>query len=188
MGGSRTGLAPDNRTVASFFRKPLGVFTAVVVVGLVLILAGMSAFGGTSGPAAGSTPKLLTPAQFRQAGEHIGRSICLQLKPIVNKKPHSLRDVSSGMRRISAVFDRLTRAINRLLPPPSAQAQIQHLRTNLGVADGAIRRAAHLAETHQWRRFVLFVRSPYFKRIGRRFGPVHKGKLRCSGRADLTTA
>jgi hypothetical protein len=187
MRGSSTGRRPDIRFVASFFRKPLVAFTAVVVVGLALIFAAMTAFGGTSATRSPATPKILTPAQFRQAGERIGRSVCLQLKPIVNKKPHSLREVSSGMRRITAVFDRMTREINRLLPPPSAAPFIQRLRSNLDVADGAMRRAAHLAETHQWRRFVLFVRSPYFKNIGKRFGPAHKGKLRC-GRANVTTA
>jgi hypothetical protein len=187
MRGSSTDCTPDMRFVASFFRKPLVAFTAVVVVGFALIFASMTAFGGTSATRSPATPKILTPAQFRQAGERIGRSVCLQLKPILNKKPHSLREVASGMRRISAVFDRLTTAIDRLLPPPAAAPLILRLRKNLGVADGAMRRAAHLAETHQWRRFVLFVRSPYFKNIGKRFGPVHKGKLRC-GQANVTTA
>ena len=186
MGGSWTGGTPDNLGMGSFLRKPLGLFAAIVVVGVVLIVAAMTAFGGTSGPPDYS-PKPLTPAQFRLAGEHIGRSICLQLKPIVNKKPRSLREVATGMRRISAVFDRLTRGIDGLVPPPSVAAKILRLRRNLALLDGAIHRAAHLAETHQWRRFVLFVRSPWFKRLGRRFGPVQKGKLRC-GHASITSA
>jgi hypothetical protein len=186
MGGSGTGHVPDNVVMGSFFRKPLGLFAAIVVVGLVLIVAAMTAFGGTSGHP-DYAPKPLTPAQFRQASERIGRSICLQLKPIVNKKPHTLREVASTIGRISTVFDRFTRDFDGLVPPPAAARLILRLRRNLGVLDGAVHRAAHLAETHQWRRLVLFVRSPYFKKIGKRFGPAKKGKLRC-GRASLTTA
>jgi hypothetical protein len=91
------------------------------------------------------------------------------------------------MKRITAIFDRLTRDLDGLVPPPSAAASTLRLRRNMGVADGAMHRAAHLAETHQWRRFVLLVRSKWFKDIGKRFGPVMKGDLRC-GRASRITA
>jgi hypothetical protein len=50
--------------------------------GLPLLAVGITAFGGKSGNPY-HAPKALTPAQFRRAGERIGRSICLQLKPIV---------------------------------------------------------------------------------------------------------
>jgi hypothetical protein len=186
MRGSARGRTPDIVSMGSFLRTPLGLFAAVVVVGLAVIMLALTEFGGTSGHAAHS-PRPLTPAQFRSAGARIGRSACLQLKPIVNKKPRNLGEIASDTRRITAVFDRLTRDIDVLVPPPSAAPVVLRLRRDLGALDGAMHRAAHLAETHQWRRFVLLVRSRWFQDIGKRFGPVQKGKLRCD-RARLSTA
>jgi hypothetical protein len=179
MGGIESGCAPDNMVVGSFFRKPLGVFAAALVVGSALLTVGMSAFGGTSGSSY-RPPTPLTPAQFRRAGERIGMSVCLQLKPIVNKKPRNLRQVARGMRGITAIFDGLRVKLYRLVPPPSAAASFQRLRRNFDALDGAFRRLDHLAATRQWRRFVLLARSKWFKDIARRFGPIKKvGKLQC---------
>ena len=185
-GDRRTGCTPDITFVASFFRKPLVAFSAVLVAGPRPDLRGDDDIRRNNGYPSPATPKLLTPAQFRQAGERIGRSVCLQLKPIVNKKPHSLREVSSGMRRITAVFDRLTResiGSSRRLP--------RHLSSSACAATSTSP-TGPCAGRPTWPRrisgdVVLFVRSPYFKNIGKRFGPAHKGKLRC-GRANVTTA
>ena len=171
--------------MGSFFRKPLGVFVAILVVGFVCIGLGMTALGGTSG-SPDRPPEPLTRAQFQRVGDRLGRSLCLQLKPIVNKKPHSLRQLTSGIRRISAIFDRFRIRLYALIPPPARARAFYRLRNKLDAADNAMDHADHLAETRQWRRFVLYVRSKQFKDIGRRLGPAD-GKLRC-GQGGHTAA
>ena len=170
---------PDNLVMGSFLRRPLGAFVATLVVGSALLAVGMTAFGGTSGGASYHAGRPLTRAQFRRAGERIGRSMCLQLKPIVNKKPRTLREFTRGIRRIDSIFNRLRTKMYGLVPPPSAAASFQRLRSNLNAFDSVLHRLDHMAETRQWRRFVLLARSRWFKHIVERFGPIHTGKLRC---------
>ena len=187
MRGIESGHLPDNVVMGSFLRRPLGVFSAALVVGAALLTVGMTAFGGTSGSSYHS-PTPLTREQFRRAGERIGLSVCLQLKPIVNRKPRTLREFTRGVRRITAIFDGLQVKLYGLVPPPSMAASFQRLRNDFDALIGAVHRLDHLAETRQWRRFVLLARSKWFKDIARRFGPIkHVGKLRC-GRPSYTIA
>jgi hypothetical protein len=172
--------------VGSFFRRPLGAFVATLVVGSAVLAVGMTAFGGTSGaPSSYHAAKPLTRAQFRRAGVRIGRSICLQLRPIVNKKPRTLREFTTGIRRIDAIFNRLRTEMYGLVPPPSAAASFQGLRRNLNAFGSVLHRLDHMAQTRQWWRFVLLARSRWFRHIVRRFGPIKTGKLRC-GQASRT--
>jgi hypothetical protein len=169
----------DNTVMGSFFRSPLGLFVATLAVGGILLAAGMTAFGGTSGRTAGSVPpppKPLSPAQFNRAGEHICVSLRSQLVWLAHHKPKNLRQVTSYMSRATSIFDRLTADVDGIVPPPAAAASFRHLRANLGVADRALHRLNHLTETHQWRRVVLLVRSRWWKNIGERFGPPTKVK------------
>ena len=168
--------------MGSFFRNPLGVFVAILVVGFALIAAGMTATSGSPYHA----PKTLTRAQYKRELAQLGRSICLQLKPIVNKKPHSLREFATGVRRITAVFDRLRMSLAGLVPPPSRARFFYRFRYKMDRAVHAMDRANHLAQTHQWRQLVLFVRSKSFKEISRRFGGATKGKLRCGHPSHAT--
>lgn len=188
MGGARTGRRPDNVGMRSFLRKPLGVFAVTLALGSVLLAVGMTAFGGTSGGSSSgssyhSRPPLTAP-QFRRAGERIGLSICLKLAPIVNRKPRTLRAFTKGMRRITSLVDRMTAQLNGLVPPPSAARPFERFLRKINAADHAIDHADHFAETHQWRRFVLLVRSRGWKNVFRKFGPITKGKLRC-GQSNL---
>lgn len=173
--------------MGSFFRRPLGAFATVLAVGFAVIAVGMTAFGG--GASGGRGPyhsaKALTPAQFRRAGDRIGLSFCLPLKPIVNRKPRTLREFRRNIRRITAIFDGLRTKLYGLVPPSSEAASFQRLRSNFDAFDHALHRLDHLAETRQWRRFVLLARSRWFRDIARRFGPIKKGRLRC-GRAGHT--
>jgi hypothetical protein len=183
--------ASPNLMMGSFFRNPLGLFTAIVVVGLILIVAGMSAFGGTSsgtpggasggpagGPYHGATP--LSPAQFRRAGVRI----CLSFRSLdkaihANGKPHSLRETTRFFRIYTPTFDRLTREVDELIPPPSAvraAATLRRLRSKLDRFDRAMDHLDHFAETGQWRQFVLLARSRSFKDLLKGFG--HPKKLR----------
>jgi hypothetical protein len=164
--------------MGSFFRRPLGACIATLAIGFILIAVGMKATGGTSGSLSRAA-RPLTRAQFRRAGERIGRSICLQLKPIVNKKPRTLREFTRGIRRIDTIFSRLRAEMYGLVPPPSAATSFQRLRSNLDAFDLVLHRLDHMAQTRQWRRFVLLARSRWFKKIVRRFGPVKKGGLHC---------
>jgi hypothetical protein len=161
--------------VGSFFRKPLGLFTAIVTVGLILIVAGMSAFGGTSG-AAYHAPKPLTPAQFHRAGVRICRFERPQVRWLLTHKPKNLREVTRFVARGTSIVDRVTTEVSGLIPPPSKAALVRRLSRLLGVADHALHRLNHLTETRQWGRAVLLIRSRWWKRIGTRLGPPTKPK------------
>jgi hypothetical protein len=176
---------PDNVGMGSFFRNPLGLFATSLAVGFALLAVGMAAFGGTSGSPY-HPPKPLTLAQYRRVGARLGRSMCLQLRPIVNKKPRSLRQLRSGIGRITAIFDRFRMRLYAVVPPPSRARSFHRLRNHLDAVVYAFHRADHLAETGQWRGFVLFVRSRSFKDLFKSVGSA-KGPLRC-GRASHTSA
>lgn len=166
MGGSRTGRVPYNVVMGSFFRKPLGLFTGIVVVGCILIAVGMTAFGGTSGGMSYQSATRLSPAQFGRANERICLSLRQQLKSLVaNGKPRSLREVTRYLRRGTSIFDHLRTEYYGLVPPPSAAAPFRRLLHKLDVADRALHRLDHLSETRQWGRFLLLARSRWFKHI-----------------------
>jgi hypothetical protein len=165
--------------VGSFLRRPLGLFAAILVVGFIVIAVGMKATGGRSGLPQADRP--LTPAQFSRAGLHICLSIRAQLKALAAEgKPRNLRQVTRFSRKLRSLIDRVTTELNGLIPPPAAAASFRRMRLNIDVFDGAVHRLDHLAQTHQWRRLVLLVRSPWWKNIEKRFGPPTKlGHMHC---------
>ena len=167
---------PDNVVVGSFFRKPLGLSVAIVVVGLIVIAVGMTAFGGTSSTSAGSyhAPKPLTPAQFRRAGVRL----CLSARSLAraveaNGKVHSLREARGFFRKFTPRFDRLIAEFDGLVPPRSFAAPYRRMLRRLDAVSRDMDQLDHFAETGQWRRFVLFVRSTFRKDI-KRLGPPTK--------------
>jgi hypothetical protein len=174
--------------MGSFFRRPLGVFVGVVVVGLILIAVGMTVFGGNSSTAAyyqSRTP--LTPAQFRRAGVRIclsARSLARAIK--ANGKAHNLREARRDFREYTPRFDRLTAEIDGLVPPPSAAAPFRRMRRRLDAVTRDWDRLDHFAETGQWRRFVLFARSTFRKDIKRLGPPTKLRDIHC-GQANHTT-
>jgi hypothetical protein len=161
--------------VGSFFRKPLGLFAAIVVVGLIVIAAAMSAFGGTSGGSYHAA-RPLSPAQFNRAGVRICLALRPQVRWLATHKPKNLREVTRYVARGTSLFDRLTTEVSGLVPPPSKAALVRRLGRVLEVADRAVHRLDHLTETRQWRQAVLLVRSKWWKRIGRRLGSPTKPK------------
>lgn len=178
----------DNVVVGSFFRRPLGVFTAVLVVGLVVIAAAMSAFGGTSGGSY-QVAGPLSPAQFRRASVRICLSFrSLDKAIIANGKVRNLREATRFFHKFTPRFDHLTADVDGLVPPASAAASFRRLRTNLDAANRALDRLDHLAETHQWRRFVLFARSRSYKNTFKRLGPPTKLRDITCGQASHTAA
>jgi hypothetical protein len=152
----------------SFFRKPLGLFTAIVAIGLIVIVAAMSAFGGTSSTAAGPprAPTPLTRAQFKHAELHM----CLDFRSrfgwfVKRKKPTTLREVETWSRRLTSMTDRLTTQVKGLTPPPSAAASYNRFRRGVSTLDRDVDRLNHLAQTHQWRQLLLLVRSRWWKKV-----------------------
>jgi hypothetical protein len=157
--------------VGSFFRKPLGLFVTIAVVGLIVIVAAMNAFGGTSG---GSPPGRvpLTPAQFDHAELHVCLSLRSQLRWFVKRQqPGNLREVESWSGRLTAMTERLTAELNGVIPPPSSAAAYHRFLRKINTLDDAVRRLDHLVQTHQWRKVVLLARTRWWKRI---FGPPGK--------------
>ena len=172
--------------MGSFFRKPLGLFVAIVVVGLVLIAGGMKALGGTSdGAPHPATP--LTPAQFKRASLHFCLSVRAEVKAIIARgKPRNLREATADIRDYTRFMDRMTAELNALVPPPAAAASFGRERRKLDAFDGAMHRLDHLAETRQWRRFVFLVRSKWWKGLVKGFGPSTNPKhMRCSPAGPL---
>lgn len=172
--------------MGSFLRTPLGLFTAIVVVGLVLILAAMSAFGSTSSEVV-QPPTPLTKAQFKHAGQGICLSLRRQLRWLAHNKPRNLRQVTSFVARGSSIFDQLTTKVDALIPPASAEASWRRLQRNLGAADRGMHRLNHLTATRQWRRAYLLVHSRWWKSISRRLGPpVNPRHMSCGFAAHAT--
>jgi hypothetical protein len=165
--------------MGSFFRHPLALFAAILVVGVALIAGGMKAFGGTSGkPADAATP--LSPGQFAQANERICVSLRQELQSLVaHGKPRSLRQAITYIRRGTTLFDHLRTEYYSLIPPPSYRVQFRRLLTRLNVMDVAMHHLDHLADTHQWARFVLLARSRSFKKLFRDSGPPTRLKQMC---------
>ena len=182
---------PDNVVVGSFFRSPLGVFVAVLVVGFIFIAVGMRAFGGTSGSASGvpyhhATP--LSPAQFRRAGVRICLSFRSLAKAIkADGKARNLREATRLFRKFTPRFDRLIAELDGLVPPRSAAAYFRRMRRRLDAVNRDMDQLDHFAETGQWRRFVLFARSTFHKDIKRLGPPTKLRDIRC-GQASHTSA
>jgi hypothetical protein len=175
--------------MGSFFRRPLGLFVAIVVVGIILIGVGMTAFGGTSSPSAGSyhAPKPLTPAQFRRAGVRVclsARSLARAIK--VNGKARNLRDVRKDFRMFTPRFDRLIGEFDGLVPPRSAASSFRRMRRMLDAVNRDWDQLDHFAATGQWRRFVLFARSTFRKDIRRLGPPTRLRDIHC-GQVSHTT-
>jgi hypothetical protein len=167
--------------VLAFLRRPLGLFAAIVVVGLIVIAVGMTAFGGTSGGSSYSVTAL-SPAQFARAGEHACLSLRRQLKPVVGKERRSLRARAQSIRLITATFDRLTADLYGVVAPASDAASFRRLLASLKAADLGLHRLDHFAGTGQWQSAAVFVRSTEWKDIGKQLGPPAKRvDLRCNG-------
>jgi hypothetical protein len=165
------------------------VFVAVVVVGLILIAVGMTAFGGTSSSAAGGyhAPKPLTPAPFRRAGVRLCLSFRSLAKAVkANGKVHSLREATRFFRKFTPRFDRLTAELEGLVPPRSAAASFRRMSRRIDAVRGDMDQVDHFSETGQWRRFVLFARSTFRKDIKRLGPPTKLRDIHC-GEVSHTT-
>src|SRR6478752_4534739 len=160
--------------MGSFFRRPLGAFVATLVVGSALLAVGLKAYGGTSGVPYPSA-KPLTREQFNRAGVQMCLSLRPQLEWVMHmKKPRNLREVTTDSRWLTSITDRMTTDLHGLIPPPSLAVRYHRVLRKFDTLDHAVRRLNHLAETRQWRRFVLLIRSRWWKNIGKLFGPPRK--------------
>ena len=169
MGETGPDAESDNAVVGSFFRNPFGLFATILVVGFALIGVGMTAFGGGT-PV--QPPKTLTLAQYRRSVRRLGQSMCLQIKPTVNKGIHSLRQLRTGIGRLTVAVDRFRTGFYALVPPRSRSRSYFRLRSHIDGVTHAMRNANHLAATGQWGRLAWFVRSKAFRHPFRYFGPL----------------
>jgi len=180
--------------MGSFFRTPLGLFVATLVVGAVVIAVGMKAYGGGGGavPPTPQVPTAVARARFRHAAIRLCLSARALHRGIVARgKPRNLRQATRMFHWMTPRIDGMTREVDGLVPPPSAVAAAKHLRRlrrKFDRFDRALDHLDHFAETGQWRRFVLLARSPGFKKLGKSFGPHRKLRNIHCGTASLNIA
>ena len=170
-----------------FLRRPLGLFVAILVVGVLVIAVGMSAFGGTSG-ATGYSATPLSTGQFAHLGEQACISLRRQLRGVTARKPRTRKAAARSVRRFASTLDRLNMELDGRVPPPSEVAPFRRLLGRIQTAGRAMNQLDRLTETGQWQRATLLVRSRSWQVIGRRLRPSAKaGNVRC-GRARRTDA
>jgi hypothetical protein len=156
MGGRGPSRLSDNVFMGSFFRRPLGMFLAVMAAGLVVIAVWFAAFGGG---AARTQPPPLSHGQFARQASGACMAFSLQLEAVVDKKPKSLRALTRGVRRLTMLFDRLRASWYRLLPPSSDAPMFRRLVSAFDAEDQAMHQMRHLADTRQWLRLRIVSRS-----------------------------
>jgi hypothetical protein len=169
--------------MGSFLRRPLDLFIAIVVVGLILIAGGMKAFGGFT---ASSQAPSLTQAQFVRLGEGVCVSLRQQLKEVRAASPRNLRQAARPVRLVTWMFDGLVTKLGGLRLPPSADRPSRHLVATLEMADHALHRLDRLTETHQAQRATLLVRSGWWRNISERLRSSGKTKAVQCGRVRHT--
>ena len=173
--------------MGSFLRRPLGLFAAIVVIGVILIAVGMKALGGTSG-ASGYSATPLSRQQFARLGEHACLSLRRQLKAVTDKRPGTLTGAARSVRRTASILDRLNMELDGRVPPPSEVAPFRRLLGSIQTADRAMRRLDRLTETGQWQSATLLARSRSWQDTRKRPRPSAKAAdIRC-GRARRTDA
>jgi hypothetical protein len=169
-----------------FLRRPLGLFAAIVVIGVALIALGMKAFGGTSSaPLYSATP--LSPAQFSHLGQNACVSLQRQLKAATGRGPGNLTDAARSVRTVASTLDRLNLELDARIPPASEVIPFRRLLGNIRAADRALHSLDRLTGSGQWQRATLLVRSRGWQDIGKQLGPSARlGHTRC--RAHRTQA
>jgi len=165
-----------------FLRRPLGLFAAIVVIGVVLIALGMKAFGGTSAaPLYSATP--LSPARFAHLGENACVSLQRQLEEATGREPRNLTDAAGSVRRVASILDRLNLELDARVPPASEVVPFRRLLGNIQAADRAVHSLDRLTGSGQWQSATLLVRSRGWQDIGKHFGASARlGHIRCRAR------
>jgi hypothetical protein len=171
-------------------RRPLGLFTAIVVIGVAFIALGMKTFGGTAPPPVYSaTP--LSSAQFAHLNENACVSLRQQLKAATHREPRTLADAARTVRSVASIIERLNMELDGRVPPPAAVAPFRRFLGEIQGAERAMHRLDRLTGTGQWQSATLLVRSRWWhdsvKQLGHssKLNHVHCGPARRTG-ATLT--
>ena len=167
-----------------FLRRPLGLFAAVVVIGVIVIAVGMKELGGTS---AGYAATPLSSEQFAQLNEHACISLRRQLKAVTRRKPRTFTGAARSVRRTAAILAGLNMELDGKIPPPSEVARFRQLLRNIQTADRAMQQLDRLTGSRQWGRATVLVRSRSWREMRNLRQSATAENLRC-GRARRTNA
>jgi len=171
-----------------FLRRPLGLFAAIVVAGVVVIAVGLKVSGGASG-ASGDSATPLSSAQFADLNEHACLSLRRQLRDVTDKKPRSRKQAARSVRTVASAVAGLNMELDGRVPPSSEVASFRRFLGRLQIAERAMNQLDRLTESGQWQRATLLVRSSSWPAaIGKPLKQSAKaGDTRC-GRARPTRA
>jgi hypothetical protein len=169
--------------VGSFLRTPLGLFAAVVAIGVLVIAVGMKEFGGT----AGAAPTPLSSQQFIQLNEHACISLRGQLKAVARRKPRTFKGAARSVHKTAAILAGLNMELDGQIPPPAEVAPFRRLLSEIQTADRAMQQLDRLTESGQWARAGVLVRSRSWREMRKLEQSATAANTRC-GRAHRTDA
>jgi hypothetical protein len=173
--------------VGWFLRRPLGLFAAIVVAGVVVIAVGLQVSGGTAGVPAYSATSL-SSAQFTRLGERACVSLRRQLRDVTGTRPRSRKAAARSVRAVASTLADLNTELDGRVPPPSQAASFRRLLGGIQTTGRAMNQLEHLIETHQWQRATLLVRSPAWRAVGERLEPSANGRSKRCGPNRRTDA
>lgn len=165
-----------------FLRTPLGLFAAVLVIGVVVIAAGLKEFGG---PSAGYSATPLSSAQFAQLNEQACVSLRQQLDAVTRRKPRNLAGAARSVHRTAAILAGLNMKLDGQIPPAAEVAPFRQLLARIQTAERAMQQLDRVTESGQWAHASVLVRSPSWREMRKQSAPA--ASLRC-GQARRTDA
>jgi hypothetical protein len=142
--------------------RPLAIFGAVVVVGVVLIAAGLRLTdhpASATPPPRTASPTPLSHAQFVRAANAICRRSSRKGKAIFKKKAKSLTMIARQVRIAVPLFDSEAAALRALAPPSRDAAAWRRLLKHLGQDERQFHAIRHAFETRQWIRGAAIARQ-----------------------------
>jgi hypothetical protein len=160
------------------------LFATLVDIGVIVIVAGMNGFGGTS-PGHAATP--LSSEQFAQLNEHACLSLRRQLKAVTHRKPRTFKDAARSVRRTAAILAGLNFELDGQIPPPSEVPRFRQLLRTIQTADRALQQLDRLTGSGQWERATLLVRARSWRALRKLRQSATAETIRC-GRARRTDA
>jgi len=162
--------------MGSFLRTPLGLFAAVVVIGVIVIAVGMKEFGGTS---AGAVPTPLSSEQFAQLNEHACLSLRAQLRAVNRRQPRSFAAAARSVHRTQAILAGLNLELDGQIPPAAEVDPFKQLLRNIQTADRAMQQLDRLTESGQRTRATVLVRSRSWQEMRKVRQSASAAKIRC---------
>jgi hypothetical protein len=159
--------------------RPFAIFGVVVVVGGILIAAGLRltahSASATPPPNAIPTPTPLSRAQFVRAANRLCFRNNRQGKALF-KKPKTLIMLAREVRLAVPLLDREIAALRALIPPSRDAATYRRLLNDLGPEQREAHIMLHEFETRQWLRGAAAARQldRLGKQLNRRDDPALK--------------